>query len=296
MSICDDFTTFRVGREFLLSSSVAPQSSESVNESATLLWYRVWDGLLRVHSSKLRIGLLERGIETGVESATMLPTVNRSRSSAGYRNNSVLPQYLRRIVKVCILCSATANLVKDILTRKKSLLHYGKPKGSIWGSHSWGRKRELPPVKFIVGRKGTFYSLKEPVEVWLMRAKAEGMPFHFLTFYGASKADELDCNGGSNALLFYQTQLSTFAPMREQRDVLIVYCKHSWELLTIRKPKTLPSEEHSTPLLIPENPNFMGSELFNPTTPRLFWLPYKVKDCTQTVWDRLYLDSCSWVR
>ena len=30
----------------------------------------------------------------------MLPTVNRGRGSASYRNNSVLPQYLRRIVKV----------------------------------------------------------------------------------------------------------------------------------------------------------------------------------------------------
>ena len=31
----------------------------------------------------------------------MLPTTNRTRaSSGGYRNNSVLPQYLRRIVKV----------------------------------------------------------------------------------------------------------------------------------------------------------------------------------------------------
>ncbi|CAM6014541.1 unnamed protein product [Sphagnum balticum] len=29
----------------------------------------------------------------------MLPTVNRSRPSAGYRSNSVLPQYLRRIIK-----------------------------------------------------------------------------------------------------------------------------------------------------------------------------------------------------
>lgn len=33
----------------------------------------------------------------------MLPTVNRSRPSAGYRSNSVLPQYLRRIIKV-LMC------------------------------------------------------------------------------------------------------------------------------------------------------------------------------------------------